>query len=238
MWAWGASTGLTACVPACCGAGRRASPGGVPRAVLRGVWGQAVPLFWPPVLGEGSRGPLPMCYGRGCAGLGPGTFPLACLPCAGLRTAGVAGGRLGVGASHCCEGRLVSGAFPLPAARPWGGQQGPLARVSRAWVVWPWRLSISPTTRALRRWRGGAPGGRASRRCWGFHARVCADQELVLSWLPILGAGSRGPPSTCRGHGCAGVGSRHCPFSVRALRGVARRRGGGTSARGWDPSLL
>ena len=51
---------------------------------------------------------------------GPGIVPLACMPCRGLRAAGELGGRHGGVGSHRCEGRLVSGAVPLPAACPWG----------------------------------------------------------------------------------------------------------------------
>ena len=45
--------------------------GGVPRAVVRGVWGQPRVLPRLPVLGAGSRGPLPQCCGGGCAGVKP-----------------------------------------------------------------------------------------------------------------------------------------------------------------------
>ena len=48
----------------------------------------------------------------------PGTVPLVCMPCGGLLAAGVVGGCPGGVASNCCEGRLVSGAVPLPDARP------------------------------------------------------------------------------------------------------------------------
>ena len=100
---------------------------------------------------------------------------MACVPCGGLRAAGVAGGRTwGRGGSHCCEGRLVTGTLPFPAARPWGGQPRPAARVSRAWVVWAWGPSTGPTACALASrhcalwgWREGVPKGGASRRCEG-----------------------------------------------------------------------
>ena len=44
--------------------------GGVPFAVVRGVWVQALSLPQLPALWAGCRGPLPTCCGRGCAGLG------------------------------------------------------------------------------------------------------------------------------------------------------------------------
>ena len=50
------------------GGGGRASPGGVPSAVVRGVWGQAPPLPRLPALWAGCGSPLPMCYGHGYAG--------------------------------------------------------------------------------------------------------------------------------------------------------------------------
>ena len=59
--AWGPSTG-----PTPCGGGGRASPGGVPSTVVRGVWGQALPLPRLPTLWAGRRGSLATCCGRGC----------------------------------------------------------------------------------------------------------------------------------------------------------------------------
>ena len=60
------------------GDGGRASPGEVPSAVVRGVWGQALPLPRLPALWAGCRGPLPT--GCGCGGVrawGPVTNPTA-----------------------------------------------------------------------------------------------------------------------------------------------------------------
>ena len=51
----------------------------------------------------GCRGPLSTCCGHGCAGMGPSTVPVACMP---------------------CEGRLVPGAVPPLAARPRGRVAG------------------------------------------------------------------------------------------------------------------
>ena len=51
-----------------CGGGGRASPGGVPSAVLRGVWGQALPLPRLPALWAGCRGSRPLVL----SGLRPG----------------------------------------------------------------------------------------------------------------------------------------------------------------------
>ena len=143
--------------------GRRASPGGVPRAVLRSVCGLALIFSLLPVLGADSRGPLSTCCGREC----PGVKTRHCLfgVCAlrGIARGG-AGGRLLQGlTSHRCEGRLVSGAISLPAACPWGGQRGPAARVRLAGVVRVWEPSTGPAARAL-----------ASQRCalWGWQEGV------------------------------------------------------------------
>ena len=48
------------------GALSRASPGGLPSAVVRGVWGQTLPLPRLPALWAGCRGSLATCCMRGC----------------------------------------------------------------------------------------------------------------------------------------------------------------------------
>ena len=68
-----------------CGGGRRASPGGVPSAVVRGVCGQALPLPLLPALWACCWGPSPTCRGRGCVGVAAQHCPLglhALWPCA------------------------------------------------------------------------------------------------------------------------------------------------------------
>ena len=123
--AWGPSTGPTACALA----GRRCSlwgwrkgvPGGsafhhcegrlrsgaVPPPTARtlgGLLGSATHVLWARVCGCGgpTLSPWPACpVGAACRGGGGGPS------------------RGGV-AYHCCEGRLVSGAVPPPAARPLG----------------------------------------------------------------------------------------------------------------------
>ena len=121
--AWGPSTGPTACVLGgwrCSLWGwRKGVPGGgafhhcegrlragaVPPPTVRplgGLWGSATHVLWARVCGCG--GPTlslwPACpVGAACRGGGGGPSP-------------------GGVACHCCEGRLVSGAVPPPAARP------------------------------------------------------------------------------------------------------------------------
>ena len=102
-----------------CGGGGRASPGEVPSTIVRGVWGQALSL--PQLLAHwaGCWGPPPTCCGCGCVGVGAQHCPLGLHALWGPRAAGLAGGRPRGGvACHGCEGRLVSGAVPPPAARP------------------------------------------------------------------------------------------------------------------------
>ena len=68
-----------------CGDGRRASPGGVPSAVVRGVWCQALLLPRLPVLLVCCWGWSPTCRGRECVGVGAQHCPLglhALWPCA------------------------------------------------------------------------------------------------------------------------------------------------------------
>ena len=76
-----------------CGGGGRASPGGVPFAVVRGVSGQALPLPRLPAIRACCRGPLHTCCGRRCAVVGAKHCPLGLHALRGLRAAGVVGGR-------------------------------------------------------------------------------------------------------------------------------------------------
>ena len=151
---------------------------------------------------------------------GPSTGPTACA-LAGWRCSlwgwrkGVPGG----GAFHCCEGRLVSGAVPPPAARPLEravrvprpvcpgcgrcGRGAPAPAPQRA----PLRAGVA------RRGDGGrtSPGGVPStivRGAW------C--QALSLPQPPVLWSGQPGFRVPCvPGAVGAGVGTQHRPHSVR-----------------------
>ena len=72
----------------------------------------------------GCRGLLSTCYGRGCAVMGAQRCPLGLLALWGLRAAGLVVGRPRGGVAYGCEGRLVSGAVPPPAARSPGRAAG------------------------------------------------------------------------------------------------------------------
>ena len=66
----------------------------------------------------------------------------------------------GGGSSRRCEGRLGLGALPLPVARPWGRQPGPIARVSWARGARVWGPGTDPSVHALASWRRALRGGR------------------------------------------------------------------------------
>ena len=154
---------------------------------------------------------------------GPNTVPLACMPCEGCMPRGWWGAVPGGVACHRCEGRLVSGAVPPLAARPLEqaarvphpvcpgcgryGRGDPAPAPQRA----PLRAGVA------RCWGGGrvSPGGVPStfvRGVWG--------QALSLRRLPAHWAGCLGPPPTCCGRGCVGVGAQHCPLGLHALWGL------------------
>ena len=188
----------------------RPRSGAVPPPTARplgGLLGSATHVLWARVCGCGrpTLSPWPACpVGAACRGGGGGPSP---------------GGM----ACHRCEGRLVSGAVPPPAARPLEraarvprsvcpgcggcGRGDPAPVPQRA----PLRAGVA---------RSGG-GGRVSpgevpstivRGVWG--------QAPSLSRLPAHWAGCWGPPPTCCGGGCVGVGAQHCPLGLHALWGL------------------
>ena len=226
--AWGPSTGPTACALAgwrCSlwgwqkgfpgggafhhGEGRLGS-GAVPPPTARplgGLLGSASHVLWARVCGCGgpTLSPWPACpVGAACrgGGGGPSSGGVAC---------------------HRCEGRLVSGAVPPPAACPLEraagvprpvcpgcgrcGRGDPAPAPQRA----PLRAGIARC--------GG--GGRAS--LGGVHSTILRGvwgQTLSLPRLPAHWAGCWGRPPTCCGRGCVGVGAQHCPLGLHALWGL------------------
>ena len=205
-----------------CGGGGRASPGGVPSTVVRGAWCQALSPPRPPVLWSGQPGFRDPCVpGAVDAGVWTLHRPHSVRPCGpALLAVGVAEGRpRGGGLFRRCEGRLVSGAVPPPAARP-------LERAARVpQPVCPGcgrcgRVDPAPAPQraplraGVARCGGGgraSPGGVAStvvRGAW------C--QALSLPRPPVLWSGQ---PEFCipcvPGAVDAGVWTLHQPHSVR-----------------------
>ena len=297
-----------------CGGGGRASPGGGPPTIVRGVWCQALSLPRPPVLWSGQPGFRDPCVpGAVGAGVGPLHRNHSVRPCGlALLAVGVAEGRSRGGClPPLCEGRLRSGAVPPPTARPLGGLSGSATHMLWARVcgcggptLSPW--PACPVGAACRGVAGGpSPGEVACHRCEGrlvsgavppLTARpleraarvplpVCAGcgrcgcgvpapvlqraplragvarcggggraspvgvpstivrgvwgQALSLPRLPAQWAGCCGPPPTCCGRGCVGVGAQHCPLGLHALWGL-RAAGlvGGGARGGWPATVV
>ena len=192
---------------------------------LGGLLGSATHMLWARVCccGGPAVSPWPACpVGAACRGSGGGQSP-------------------GGAACHRCEGRLVSGAVPPPAARPLGRAAGVPRRVcpgcgrcgrgDRAPA--PQR---APLRAGVGRCGGGGrafPGGVPSAVVRG----VCG-QALPLQRLPALWAGCSGPPPPCHGRGCMGVGAQHCPLRLHALWGLlAAGVVGGRPHGGW-PAIV
>ena len=211
------------------GGGGRASPGGVPSAVVRGVWGQALPLPRLPPLWAGCRGPLPTRSGCGGCGRGePSPTPQRELLRAGFARCGGGTRAAGGGAppAWVCgvRGRALS--HPrLPAL--WAGCRGELPTGCGCGGVRAWGPITNPTAHAPACCGGGmrVPGRGAS--CLGVGRR--GSGALPPPTARPLG-GLPGPTTHWLWmRGGAGVGTRHQPHSVRscelALRAVGAARG-------------
>ena len=225
-----------------CGGDRAASWGGC----LSPLWGAS----------EFRRSPSPGCppsrqavgptthvlLARVCRCEGPALSPWLACPVGGCVPRGRWGPSPGGGGCQRCEGRLVSGAVPPPAARPpgraagvprpvcpgcgWCGRGDPAPAPKRA----PLRAVIARCGGDRRASPGGLPCA-VVRVVWG--------QALLLSRLPALWAGCRGPLPTCCGRGCAGVGAQHCPLGLHALWGLlAAGLVGGCPRGGWPSTIV
>ena len=206
-----------------CGGGGRASPGGVPSTVARGVWGQALPLPRLPAHWAGCCGLRSTCCGRGRAGVEALPCPLGLHALWGLRDAGrVRGVRVpGGGWGGACRagGRSASFrpcAFPgratkrvsLASCCPWG-----------AWPPIPLRFVLTRILWARSVWRPGALA----------RARLFSAAPVGAGGLgggagrapaPLSGGGQTIPPAP-------GGGGRG-PCGLRAGGGL--RGGGGCAA--------
>ena len=195
-----------------CGGGGRASPGGVPSTVARGVRGQALPLPRLPAHWAGCRGPRSTCCGRGRAGVGALLCPLGRHALWGLRAAGrvrgvrVPGGGLGGGGGVRCTPRLCGRGGACRAGgrsasfRPSAFPGQATKRVSLAlccpWGAWPpislrFVLTRLLWVRSVRR-----PGALARARLF-FAAPVGAggwDGGAGRAPAPLSGGGGDHPP--------------------------------------------
>ena len=219
-----------------CGAGGRASPGGVPSTVARGVWGQALPLPRLPTHWAGCRGPRFTCCGRGRAGVGALLCPLDRHALWGLRAAGrvrgvcVSGGGRGGGCvvppvcaarGGACRAGGRSASF-RPSAFP--GQA--TKRVSLAlccpWGAWP-PISLRLVLTRLLWVRSVRRPGALARACLFFAAPVGAGWGGGAGRAPALlsGGGGGGHPPCLGGWG---------PGPPR-LAGRWRGGGGGVAPR-------
>ena len=128
MQAWGPSTGPTACALE----GRRCSPWGwrkgVPRSAFHCCEGRLKSGAPPPLTARPLGGLLGstthVLWARACGGGGPTLSPWPACPVGAACRGGGGGPSPGGLACRCCEGRLVSGAVPPPAARPLGRAAG------------------------------------------------------------------------------------------------------------------
>ena len=179
------------------GGGGRGSPGGVPSAVVRGVWGQALPLLRLPALWAGCRDPLPNgCWCGEMRAWGPISNPTARALASWLCTLwglheGARGGRLLPGSRASGVGRSATPDCP-PSGRAVGAHY-PLAVGAGGCRCG----DPSPTPqRALLRTVGaawGCRGGGALAWVWGVRGRALSHPRL-----PALWAGCQGPlPSGC-----------------------------------------
>ena len=225
-----------------CGGGGGASPGGCLPPLWAASEARRRPSSNCPPTGRAVGVRHPRAVGAGVWVGEPNTVPAACMPCGGCMPWGwwgaVPGGWV---ACHCCEGRLVSGAVPSPAARPLERA----ARVPRPVCPGCGRCGRgdpapapqrAPLRAGVARCGGGgraSPGGVLStivRGVWG--------QALFLPRLPTHWAGCWGPPATCCGRGCVGVGAQHRPRGLHTLWGLHAAGPVGVRPRGGWPATV
>ena len=186
-------------------------------------------LLPPPVLWDGRPGFRDPCVLRA---VGVALSPWLACP-VGAACSGGGGGRPRGGWPATVERGVWCQALSLSGA----GSRGSTTRVSRVRLVWAWGPSTGPTAYALVGercalwgWRKGVPGGDAFRRCEG---RLRSDAYPPPTARPSGGQPGFRDPCVPGAVG-AGVGTLHCPHSVRppglALRAVGvaegRPRGG------------
>ena len=122
----------------------------------------------------------------------------------------------GRGFRHRCVAVLKS--------RGWGADFPWLVHVLWArWAVAEGARTLAPRAGVcvLVRALGALP---AARVAWVAPLRRASEaRRSPFSGCPPLG-GCQGPPPTCCGRGCAGVGAQHCPLGLHALSGLRAAR--------------
>ena len=131
-----------------CGGGGRASPGGLPSAVVRGVWGQALSLPRLPALWAGCRGSLAWCCGRGCG----------CVRCVWCLC------------GACCGARCRFSVVPLVLPSSF--------RLVPAWLAIDCLCSSQSPTGLLKSSRKGVSKNQAGRPPWNSSWGVKPVEEL------------------------------------------------------------
>ena len=224
-WLWGWRKGVPGGGAFHCCEGRLWSVAPPPPTArpLGGLLGSATPMLWAQGCGCGdpTLSPWPACpVGAACRGGGGGPSP-------------------GGVACHRCEGRLVSGAVPLRAARPLGRAAGvPRPVCPGCGQCERGDPAPAPQRAPLRRcslwgWRKGVPGGAAFHRCEGrlrsgapppptarpLGGRLRSATHVL--WARVCGCG--GPtlspwPECPVGAACCGGGGGPSPGGVACHR--------------------
>ena len=224
-----------------CGGGGRASPGGMPSTVARGVWGQALPLPRLPAHWAGCWGPRSTCCGRGRAGVGALLCPLGLHALWGLRAAGrvrgvrVPGGGLGGGGACAVPPVCATGGGLL------GG--GSLCLVPSLCV--PWAGNKAGVTGVVLSMGGVAPHTTPVRAHPPSLGAICAASWRVDAGSLVLrrprGSRRLGRGGASRSGSSLGRGGTIPPASGgggRVPRGLRAGGGGGGSRRGLPAPLL
>ena len=179
-----------------CGGGGRASPGGVPSTVARGVWGHALPPPRLPAHWVGCRGPRSTCCGRGRAGVGALLCPFGRHALWGLRAAGrvhgvhVLGGGLGGGGACAVPPVCAAGGGPVGqgVALP---HSVPLPSLGRQQSGCNWRCAVH-RGRGPPYHSGSCSPGFSEYNLCGVLARrrglACSSRS---PWEPAAGVGGR-----------------------------------------------
>ena len=192
-----------------------------------------------------ARVPRPVCPGCGrCGRVDPAPAPQRAPLRAGVARCG-GGGRASPGgaAFHRCEGRLVPGAVPPPAARP----PERAARVPRP--VCPGcgrcgRVDPAPAPQRAPLWAGVARCGGGGRASPGGAVLHRCEGRLVPGAVPPPAArpperAARVPRPACPGCGrCGRGGPAPAPQRAPLRAGVARCGGGGRASPGGVPSTM